>query len=443
MKKYIDKVISTLIIAISLYSINVFAESDALYFYLVRHGQTYSNTKGMTIGGGGNAQLTAKGRYDARSLGLGLKDIDFIAAYSSTLGRANETAKNILASRNLEVNQLADLKDISWGNAEGGRISDLTEKYGYSGDDFLFYFGDYTNDSFVSPVKTENMFDFSMRFDSALRSIASNHKNESGNILVVAHSSMAFYLQKYRPDQPLSGLSNTSVSVLKYENGKFELVDFNNTDYLKAGYELEKSLKPLEFKIIINPNTILHDVDVMEGTTDSDLNNIGISVSKDIAEKLKPSTFVAAYSSKLGRAIETNALVLKDRNIPVIYEDNFNEIFLGDWEAEKISTIKEDKTGESDNLFSSKNIIKFKSHHGGENGDIAAYRFSSSLKKIAMKNEFTEGKVLVFTHPIIFRAFLNQTIPDYNLALKNNAQIITLQYKNEIFSIVDVVDFNH
>lgn len=62
-----------------------------------------------------------------------------------------------------------------------------------------------------SVVNTENMYDFSQRFESALLDIANRHKNETGNILAVGHSSMAFYLQKYRQDKPLSGLSNTAV----------------------------------------------------------------------------------------------------------------------------------------------------------------------------------------------------------------------------------------
>lgn len=447
MTKKIVKIMTILTITIGLLSTNAFAvtdkkNDDALYFYLVRHGQTYSNIKEMTIGGGGNAQLTAKGRYDARSLGVGLKDVNFIAAYSSTLGRAYETADNILAGRDMSITQIADLKDISWGNAEGGRIEDLTNQYGHSGNDFEFYFGKYTDANFSSPVKTENMYDFSKRFDSALRSIAKKHQNESGNILVVAHSSMAFYLQKYRPELPLSGLSNTSVSVLEYKNGNFKLIDFNNTDYLNKGYELEKSLPALEIDVIINPKTILHNVGVMEGRTDSDLTKEGIAVSKKIAKQLSSSTFITAYSSTLGRARETNSIVLQNSNTPIIYDNNLNEIFLGRWEAEKINTIKSDKTAEAKNLFSAKRVLNFKAPYGGENGDIAAYRLTTILQKMGLKYEFSQGKILVFTHPIIFRAFLNQMVPDYNLAVTKQAQIITLNYKNEKFSVAKVQEIN-
>lgn len=397
----------------------------------------------MTVGGGGNAQLTAKGRYDARSLGLGLKEVNFIAAYSSTLGRAYETANNILTGQQINVTQRADLKDISWGQAEGGRIDNLTQRYGHSGNEFEYYFGHYTDPNFTSVVKTENMYNFSNRFEHGFRAIANEHPGKYGAILVVAHSSMAFYLQKYRPDLPLSGLSNTSVSVLAYQNGQFKLIDFNNTDYLKNGYKLAQSLPALEIEVVINPKTILSDAGVMEGTTDSDLNATGITIGEKLARELADLRFTTAYSSTLGRAHETQSIVLKNRNVPIIYDEQLNEIFLGPWEAEKIAVIKNDPSIEAKNLFSTQHVIRFRSPNRGENGEIAAYRLTSALQKIGQQYEFTQRKILVFTHPFIFRAFLNQVIPDYQLAPTHNAQLITLHYKNEKFSVANVKEFAH
>lgn len=417
------------------------SDNTTLRFYLVRHGQTYSNIKEMTIGGGGNAQLTAKGRYDARSLGLGLDKVSFISAYSSTLGRAYETANNILTGRNMPVTQIANLKDISWGEVEGGRIDDLTDKFGHSGNDFEFYFGKYNDPTFKSPVKAENMYDFSVRFEGALRDIAKNHQGQSGNILAVAHSSMAFYLQKYRSDKPLSGLSNTSVSVLEFKNGEFTLIDFNNTDYLTQGYKKEKALAPLEISVIINPMTILSDMGIMEGTTDSDLNKSGISASQKLNNHIRKMNYVAAYTSTLGRAHETANIALANTNIPVTENRFLDEIFLGQWEAEKISNLNNLKSEQVSALFSNNNVIDFVSPVGGETGSLAAYRLGVVLKDIGIHNEFTSGKVAVFTHPLVFKAFLNQAIPDYRLSNSKDVQVVTLQYKNEVFKVKDVQTF--
>lgn len=410
-------------------------QAKTLRFYLVRHGQTYSNIKEMTIGGGGNAQLTPKGRYDASSLGLGLAEIEFIAGYSSTLGRAYETANQILRGRGIQVKQIEGLKDISWGDAEGGRIDDLTEKFGHSGNDFAFYFGTYNDTGFKSPVNAENMSQFSTRFEAALRQIAAQHPDKNGNILVTAHSSMAFYLQKYRANQPLAGLANTSVSVLELKNDQFQLIDFNNTDYLKAGFAREKALPPLEITLVINPLTRLQQAGIMEGTTDSDLTAEGEKANQQLHNALKSTEFIAAYSSELGRSYKTAQNVMANHPILVSQESQLNEMFLGHWEAEKLATIKNNQSEAARNLFSATNLIRFVSPDEGENGEIAAYRLDSFLSTIGKKYEFSQGKVIVFTHPLIVNAFFNKRLPDHVWQPGQGLAVVTLLYKNETFRV--------
>lgn len=413
-------------------------QSKTLRFYLVRHGQTYSNIKEMTIGGGGNAQLTKKGRDDATCVGLGLADVNFIAGYSSTLGRAYETASYILKGRNMQVSQIANLKDISWGDAEGGRIDDLTGQFGHSGNDFLFYFGSYTDPDFKSPVNAENMHQFSARFDAALRDIAKNYPDQEGNILVVAHSSMAFYLQKYRADLPLTGLSNTSASVLELKDGEFRLVDFNNTDYLQQGCKKKEKMAPLEITVVINPMTVLNQAGVMEGRSDSDLTKAGIKASQTLAAELKKVNYVAAYSSTLSRAYNTADIVLANKGVTLTKDSNLDEMFLGYWEAEKVTTLKNNKAVQSNDLFSADKVINFISSEGGESGVVAAYRLNSALAQIGNTYEFSNGKVIVFTHPIAMKAFLNQQVPGYKFNNSNELQVITLNYKDEAFSVKSV-----
>lgn len=414
-------------------------QGNVLRFYLVRHGQTLSNIKEMTVGGGGNAQLTKKGRYDASSLGLGLSAIKFIAAYSSTQGRAFETANLVLRGRDLPVTQIENLKDISWGDVEGGRIHALTGKFGHSGDDFDFYFGRYDDPGFVSPVNAESTYKFSQRFESALLEIAQQHIHQSGNILVAAHSSMAFYLQKYRHNMPLSGLSNTSVSVLEFNNGNFRLVDFNNTRYLKQGYKIEKQISPLEIKVVINPLTIFNNAKVLEGTSDSDFTAAGILANQKIQKILSKDKFLTIYSSELGRAWKTALTALPDSKKLLVKTSNLNEIFLGDWEAQDISVATQQHPDEIRKLLSGGSSLNFVSPNQGENGDIAAWRLNKALKKIGYQYEFSEGKVAVFTHPFAFNAFLNKyvTTPPIINGYKTPL-IVTIQFKNDEFKVKSV-----
>lgn len=415
---------------------NTGEHDGVLRFYLVRHGQTLSNVKEMTIGGGGNAELTRKGRYDASSLGLGLAEVPFIAAYSSSLGRAYQTANLILRGRDMKVVQIDDLKDISWGDAEGGRIQDLTAQFGHSGDDFPYYFGSFNDPDFVSPVHAENMAAFSQRFEGALRTIAQQHQGRSGNILVAAHSSMAFYLQKYRADKPLSGLSNTSVSVLELRRGEFRLTDFNNSRWLQSGYEQEKALPPLEMVVVVNPLTHLKQVGVMEGTSDSDFSPTGHQANQKIAVQLRQTPFIAAWSSGLNRAVKTAEAVMLPQGISVTQDKRLNEIFLGPWEAEKIATIKTSPA--AGNLFTPGKVIDFVPEGEGEYGQAAAARIDEMLSALGYQYEFSKGRLAIFTHPRVLDAFLSQRIPDYAHPPLGDAYRMTLTYKNETFKVKDI-----
>lgn len=49
---------------------------------------------------------------------------------------------------------------------------------------------------------------------------------------------------------------------------------------------------------------------------------------------------------------------------------------------------------------------------------------------------------MVVTHPIIFSAFLNKVQPEYQFIPKKDLQLITLQYKNEKFSVKNIQSFN-
>lgn len=407
-------------------------QTPELTFYLVRHGQTWSNIREMTVCGGGNAPLTDKGRYDARSLGLGLADVPFIAAYSSTLGRAIETAGYIVERRNLSpVRHLEDLKDIGWGEAEGGTVDELTQRFGHSGNDFLFYFGRWDDAHFHSPVKAETMYQFRQRFDSALRSIAQRHQGQSGNVLVVAHSSLGFYLQQFRGDAPLAHLSNTSVSVLKYRSGRFQLVDFNNSDYLQRGREAMEAQGAYHVVLLANPLTLLHQRGVIEGLTDSDYTQAGLAANQTLNRRFHDIQPAAIWSSRLRRADKMAHDVFAGRRVAeVAYDDRLNELFVGQLEATPLADLAADSA-----LVSRGQITHFSPAKTGESGQVAAWRLQQFLNETLPRYTPQQGPVMVFTHPYIMRAFAERYVPGWRDDNSDGVKIMELNVNNGIYSI--------
>ena len=201
--------------------------------YFVRHGQTDTNVAGLLVGTSGDPQLTDEGRTMALQLGEGLSEIPFSAVYASPLTRAEDKAALILqgaGKTTLEIKETEDLRDISWGDAEGLTSAELAERFGITSNDQAF--GETGDESFVSPIHAETKWAFYQRFDRAISSII-EEQNRSGNILIVAHSSIDFWLQEKFPEEAGKGLDNCSVSVVEIsETGEMELVEYNNTEYL-------------------------------------------------------------------------------------------------------------------------------------------------------------------------------------------------------------------
>lgn len=208
--------------------INESTEPKEVYIYLVRHGQTESNVKGMLVGGGGNYDLTEKGINDAIALGEELADTEFVSVYSSPLGRAYDTAGYILegANQKKEIQVIEGFRDIHWGDAEGYTAQEFVVKYGLS--DFPEAFGDANDPEFISPINAESKYDFCARFGDALLDVAKENELTGGNVLIVAHSSMAFWLQQEFSELCLGDLENTTISVIRYKEGNWELLVYNN-----------------------------------------------------------------------------------------------------------------------------------------------------------------------------------------------------------------------
>ena len=209
------------------------SSSNKTTIYFVRHGQTDTNVEGLMVGQSGDPQLTEDGKNKAFKLGKGLSKIKFDAAYSSDLTRAYDTAELVLkgANESLKVEKESNFNDISWGDAEGMSWEEISKKYNVA--DMSQCFGNIDDKKFKSPTNAESKYEFCKRFDNGIKKVLDENP-PGANILIVAHSSLAFYLQKIFPESDISGIDNTSVTIVKYDydNKEFELKDLNDTGYL-------------------------------------------------------------------------------------------------------------------------------------------------------------------------------------------------------------------
>lgn len=201
------------------------------YIYMVRHGRTYANEQGVLMGGDGNAELTPEAVDQAKAVGQALSDVSFDHAYTSTLGRTIDTASYLLEGAkqdDVARQQIRDLDDISWGDAEGYTRQQFMEENNL--DEFPDAFGDTDDADFVSPIHAETKYHFYQRFNNGMQQIIDDIK-PGENVLVVAHSSMQFWLEKQFPELEGQEITNLGVTVIKVTHGKMELVEYNRVMY--------------------------------------------------------------------------------------------------------------------------------------------------------------------------------------------------------------------
>ena len=202
--------------------------------YFVRHGQTIWNVE-KRFQGLSDSPLTELGITQAKLLGEKLKDIKFNKFYSTSLKRAYDTANYIKGNIKQKVEIFDDFVEISMGDMEGIKQEDFKKLYPEQVKNFFFNQLEYDPSSFGG----ESFLEVRERVIRGLNKFIELNKNYE-RVLVVSHGATLKTLLHYISGKDISTLSdeaipkNTSYTIVKYENGKFEIIDFSNTSHLEG-----------------------------------------------------------------------------------------------------------------------------------------------------------------------------------------------------------------
>lgn len=154
--------------------------------YLVRHGETEWNAKGI-VQGQSESVLTKKGKWQAQYLTDTLKEISFDAIFSSDLSRATQTAEIINLERKLVINTNKLLREGNWGKYEGKPRAAYKEE-NKEALERLEYLTDQEKWKFKVADDIESDEEIVSRFITILREIAVTYKGKI--ILVVTHGGL-------------------------------------------------------------------------------------------------------------------------------------------------------------------------------------------------------------------------------------------------------------
>lgn len=201
-----------------------------MYFYLIRHGETLFNTY-HRMQGWCDTPLTKRGIEQAENVTMGMRDIPYTKVYTSDSGRAMETASYLAAAKGIKPYAMSGFREMFFGTMEGldtdtGRKKDKEYRNRYGWVD----------------VGGENMEQLETRMFNALESILPNDAHQEEHIVIVSHG-IAIMSIIHRLDRAFfeqledygGVLENTSVTTIAYDNGQYQIIDFNNTTYQRLG----------------------------------------------------------------------------------------------------------------------------------------------------------------------------------------------------------------
>lgn len=139
---------------------------------------------------------------------------------------------------------------------------------------------------------------------------------------------------------------------------------------------------------------------LFRGRTDFPLTELGRRQAESVAHALKDINFSLIVSSPLKRAYETAKFIARGKKIVVM--DEFNNIYLAEWEGRKKEFIREKYPKEWQLWITEPEKLKLP---GAETIDAVQERSINGIKKIL--REYKSGSVCIVTHRAVLKPLLS------------------------------------
>jgi len=201
--------------------------------YIIRHGQTDLNLKGIVQGRGVDAPLNDMGQMQAEAFYARYKGEQFDKIYTSTLLRTHQTVASFLRA-GLPTEQLSGLDEIGWGIYEG---KEQTPEVMDGFSDLITRWRNGELDICVEGGETPNQL--AMRQREALNHILSK-KNEE-KILICMHGRAMRVFLSVLLDRNIALMddfphTNTALYRVHYDGHAFAIEDAYNIQHLDGLY---------------------------------------------------------------------------------------------------------------------------------------------------------------------------------------------------------------
>ena len=202
--------------------------------YIIRHGQTDFNLKGIVQGSGVDSSLNPIGQLQAKAFFDTYRSVPFDKIYISKLKRTAESVHDFI-SLGIPFEKLEGLNEISWGTNEGQKITPEEDAY------YHWMLKQWQSGNTAERIQGgESPEDVVARQRVALEHIMS--KTEEKNVLICMHGRALRIILCELLNYPLKSMDmfeheNCCLYILNYTGSMFSVELYNSTAHLKPAVD--------------------------------------------------------------------------------------------------------------------------------------------------------------------------------------------------------------
>ncbi|KOY80545.1 histidine phosphatase family protein [Lysinibacillus macroides] len=196
------------------------------------------------------------------------------------------------------------------------------------------------------------------------------------------------------------------------------------------------------FYVVRHGETVWNQEQRLQGWLDSPLTANGREAAQKLQQQLQAIPFAAAYSSSSGRAQATMEILTAKRQLPIYYEADLREIYLGNWQGQKIEDII--ATDGLDYELYTHYPAQYIAVHTESFGAVTE-RAMFTLKKIAEQHQ--KEYILVVSHAVTINCMLNailqRNISELWTASLHGTSVTIIDYKDQQWLVKEIGKIDH
>ena len=189
-------------------------------------------------------------------------------------------------------------------------------------------------------------------------------------------------------------------------------------------------------RFVRHGKTHFNEINLTQGWCDSPLSKVGIRQVENISKQLEQYQIDKAYTSPLGRAVQTANIILSKKEVEPIYEERFKEVNFGILEG--ISTELVRKLNIESPYWLEDLDMDYRPYEGEDIHDVISKHHKALQEIIEDCNE--KDTVLIVGHGCSLYGFIKSLLPQQSFKFPNNASATIVDYSNGNFKLEQILD---